>query len=215
MLGTGIAQAELRISKVRDLTADWKVMIAGNGVGPAFDIIDKSTRELGRGPQTVDKVEEVLAKYFRERRLDEAGAQGNPNHKLDIQILAAGFDDRGVGHIFTVSNPGLYTRHDVPGFHAIGSGSFGAYYMLLYREIDIYMKASLSLYYAFESKIFGENAPGVGVETDMYIFRKGQQLIKISKRSEATMEAVWRTLRPRWPKPEQRRKLEKLKEIMS
>jgi hypothetical protein len=188
-------------------------MIAGNGVGPAFDIIDKTSRELGKDSHTVDEIEEIMARHFRERRADEANTLGNANYKLDIQLLAAGFDRDGLGHIFTVSNPGLYTRHDIPGFHAIGSGSFGAYYMLLWREIDIYMKASVALYYAFESKIFGESAPGVGVATDMYIFRKGQRVQKIGKESEDKMETIWKTLRPSDLKPEHRRRLEKLKEI--
>jgi len=213
MLGAGIAQAELRINKIRPLHPDWKVMIAGNGVGPAFDIIDKTSRDLGSGPQTVDRVEQTMAKHFRERRIDEASALGKPDHRLQISLLTAGFDENGVGHIFTVSNPGLYARHDIPGFHAIGSGSFGAYYMLLYREIDIYMKASLALYYAFEAKIFGESAPGVGVATDMYIFRRGQKALKVGKESEKKMETIWNALRPRWPKPEHKRRLERLKEI--
>jgi hypothetical protein len=85
--------------------------------------------------------------------------------------------------------------------------------MLLWREIDIYMKASMILYYAFEAKIFGENAPGVGVETDMYIFRRGQKLRKVGKESEKKMEAIWNKLKPRWPTLEQKRRLDSLKEI--
>ena len=188
-------------------------MIAGNGVGPAFDIIDKTTRDLGSSSHTVDEVEEVMARHYRERRLDEANALGNPNHKLELSLVTAGFDKDGVGHIFTITDPGIYARHDIPGFHAIGSGSFGAYYMLLWREIDIYMKASMILYYAFEAKIFGESAPGVGVETDMYIFRRGRKLRKVGKESEKKMEAMWNKLRPRWPRLEQKRRLDNLKEI--
>jgi 20S proteasome alpha/beta subunit len=213
MVGSGFSQAELKIKKIRKLNPDWRVMIAGNDISPAFDIIDKASIELGTSEHTVGEVEDALARHFRERRADEATALRDPDHILDIQLLTAGFDKNGVGHLLTVSNPGIYKRHDIPGFHAIGSGSFGAYYMLLWREIDIYMKSSLALYYAFEAKIFGESAPGVGFETDMYILRKGQPDKKVSKASEEKMAAVWNNLKPRFPKPEHRRGFERLKEI--
>jgi len=213
MLGAGFAEAELRMSKIRPLHPDWYVMIAGNNVGPAFDIIDKSAILLRGRPHTVDEVEETLAAHYRARRMDEANALANPSHELGVQLLTAGFDASGVGHIFTVSNPGLYQRFDIPGFHAIGSGSFGAYYMLLWREVDIYLKASHALYYAFEAKIFGESAPGVGYETDMYVIKHGKRPMKVGRSTEDKMESIWRQVRPREVRPDHRRKLERLKEI--
>ncbi len=213
MLGSGFAQAELRISKIRKLHPDWYVMIAGNNVSPAFDIIDLAARQLQGKPHPINEVEEALAKHYRDRRSDEAATLGKSNHELSVQLLIAGFDDTGLGHIFTVSNPGLYQRWDVPGFHAIGSGSFGAYYMLLWREVDIYMKASEALYLAFEAKIFGESAPGVGYETDMYIIKSGHKPQKVEKKSEGKLESIWKQLEPRQLKAQHRRRLEKLKEI--
>jgi len=138
---------------------------------------------------------------------------GNASHELSLELLTAGFDAGGTGHIFVVSNPGLYQRFDVPGFHAIGSGSFGAYYMLLWREVDIYLKSSAALYYAFEAKIFGESAPGVGIQTDMYVFKRGRKPKKMERASEEKMEAIWRKLEPRALRMEYRRRLERLKEI--
>jgi len=190
-------------------------MIAGNNIGPAFDILDKAGTILQGQERNVVEVQQALATFYREKRLDEANASGDPNYKLQVTLLAAGFDQLGVGHLFRVSNPGICARQDIPGFAAIGSGSFGAHYMLLWREMDVYLKASLALYFAFEAKIFGESAPGVGYETDMYIFRKGIGPKKISKESEEKMERIWRKLEPRSPKPEHRRALERLKEIRS
>jgi 20S proteasome alpha/beta subunit len=197
MLGTGIAQAELRINKIRPLHRDWQVMVAGDGIGCAFDIVDKTKAALGQQAHTVIEVEDAIARFFREKRLDEAAALGNPAHELKIRFLVAGFDPHGIGHLFTVSNPGICKRHDVPGFAAIGSGSFGAYYMMLWREIHIRMTVPRALYYVFESKIFGESAPGVGYETVMYVLRPGQKRQRISKKSEKRMTRIWDRLRPR------------------
>src|SRR2546426_7190269 len=55
------------------------------------------------------------------------------NYSLGVILLVAGFDARGKGHIFSVGdedNRGSPRRHDIPGYHSIGSGGFGARYMM-------------------------------------------------------------------------------------
>ena len=77
-------------------------------------------------------------------------------------LLVAGFDRFGNGHVFSVIDPGTHQRHDLNGFHAIGSGSTGAYFMLMWRELSVQMPLEQVIYFAQEAKIFGEQASGVG-----------------------------------------------------
>src|SRR5438876_226946 len=112
MLGAQFAQAELRISKIQRIHPDWCVMIAGNNIGPAFDILDKAGTILQGQERNVVEVQQALATFYREKRLDEANASGDPNYKLQVTLLAAGFDQLGVGHLFRVSNPGICARRN-------------------------------------------------------------------------------------------------------
>jgi len=104
------------------------------------------------------------------------------NYSLSVSLLVAGFDIRGRGHIFSVydrDNRGNPRRHDIPGYHAIGSGGFGARYMMAYRNLGPAMPVREALYYVTEGKYFGELASGVGTNTDLYIVRSKKPRIRI------------------------------------
>ena len=49
---------------------------------------------------------------------------------LGCKFLVYGLDDKKIGHIFTVSNPGKCELRDKPGFWAIGKGATSALSML-------------------------------------------------------------------------------------
>jgi len=107
------------------------------------------------------------------------------DYRLDVGLLVAGFDDRGEGHLFTLDdddNRGRPQRHDIPGYRAIGSGSYGAMYMMAYREVSRSMPLRLVLYHAIEGKYFGERAGGVGIHTDTYIMRAGEPVFRIKEK---------------------------------
>lgn len=92
---------------------------------------------------------------------------------LGLDFLVGGFSG-GRGYLFSVSSAPegvLDTRHDIPGFHSIGSGSPGANYMLWYREVTYNMQARRALYYAMEAKLFGELGGGVSEGTDVFMLR--------------------------------------------
>jgi len=105
-------------------------------------------------------------------------------HRLYVSLLVAGFDRSRVGHIFSVSdhdNRGDARRHDVPGYHAIGSGSHGACFMMAYRSLSSAMPIRAALYYVAEGKYFGEFAAGVGIRTDLYVVRPDKPRIVIKE----------------------------------
>jgi hypothetical protein len=216
MVGVGIIEAEPDISKILQLHMDWWVMLAGNGISPAFDIVDDAKSKLRRKKTvSVDEAARAVFESYRKKRAEEAEAkhlapigwtlqQFNSrasagiipdaqraslahviqSHYLEVSLLVAGFDSRGRGHIFTVDdgeNRGASQRHDIPGFHSIGSGSYGAIYMMAYRELSPAMPIREALYYVVEGKYFGERAAGVGLRTDLYILRFGKPRVKIKE----------------------------------
>ena len=125
------------------------------------------------------------------------------DYSLPIELMVTGFSE-GRGYIFSLagtgSQKGLIQRHDIPGFYAIGSGSYGALYMLYYREMSYREKARAAAYYVMEAKLFGEQAGGVGEGTDMYLATADGKFTKFDedKTVEAKLVKVWGKLRPRW-----------------
>lgn len=108
------------------------------------------------------------------------------NHHPSLTLLVAGFDGHGLGHIFSVDDydhRAAARRHDIPGYHAIGSGSQGAVYMMAYREVSASMPIRGMLYYVVEGKYFGELASGVGERTDLHIIRPGRPRVTITEKA--------------------------------
>lgn len=202
MLGLGFIEAEPEISKTFQLHNKWRVMLAGNNISPAFDIIDEAKKDLedNESPDVQAVIHAIASNYEKSRlstavgkyltprgwTIDQFRTEGRQligdmlhrqldsaiaDYKLSVQFLVAGFDDHDCGKIFSVDNPGIASRHDIPGFHVIGSGNVGASYMMFYREFGPKLSLPEALYYTFEAKYFAELASGVGTDTDAYILR--------------------------------------------
>lgn len=217
MVGMGIIESEPEISKILKLHKDWRVMIAGNDIAPAFPIVESAERKLAkyRRPLTVEDVERAICESYCEerariaeaihltpsgrsiRKLNSPAAEIIPEatrgqlwdklhtQRLDVSLLIAGFDRSRKGYIFSVDDwdaRASAKRHDIPGFHSIGSGSEGAMYMMMYRSASASMPLRLMLYYALEGKYFGEQASGVGSRTDLYILRSGKAAFKLKEK---------------------------------
>jgi len=215
MVGSHAIESEAEIHKVLSLHKDWRVMLAGNDISPAFGIIDSVKKKLQKsGGLTVQEVEHAVVESYREKRLADATSQylaprgltleafnsvssnvlpeslrlsldsAIENHRLELELLVAGFDRGGQGHIFSIcdfDNRGAARRFDIPGFQAIGSGSHGANYLMMYRSLSPALPIRWVLYLVLEGKYFGELASGVGPRTDLYILRHGKSSIKIKE----------------------------------
>jgi hypothetical protein len=217
MVGMGMIESEPEINKVLWLQNNWRVMVAGDDISPAFPIVDAAKKRLARKRNlTVDRVmAEVYKSYCDERsaeaecchlaptgwtikRFNSPASKIIPeayreeislklqNHRLYVTLIVAGIDDRGKGHIFSISDGdhrARPSRHDIPGFYSIGSGAEAAMYMMSYREASLSMPLRLVLYYALEGKYFGERAGGVGTRTDVLVLRANKKPFKIKEKT--------------------------------
>src|SRR5262249_54209119 len=70
MVGMGMIEAEPEISKILQLHKQWRVMIAGDDIAPAFAIVESARRKLTRhrGPLAVENVETAVCESFGEER---------------------------------------------------------------------------------------------------------------------------------------------------
>ena len=119
------------------------------------------------------------------------------SYNLGVNLLICGFDHQKVAHLFTVDNPGIGSRLDIPGFHAIGSGFYGAQYMMYYRELSSVTPVHEWLYYIYEAKAFGEQAGAVGEETELLIARPDQPIQRIDHDGfHESLDRMWAEYRP-------------------
>jgi 20S proteasome alpha/beta subunit len=218
MIGFGMIESEPSISKIFKIHKDWWVLIAGNDIAPAFDILDAAKRKLAKQKEvSIDAAATTVYEGYIEKREQQAEAQfltplgwtlqtfnskqssgvipdatrvavANriQNHYLQVSLLVAGFDGTGNGHIFVVDdydNRGVPRRWDIPGYHAIGSGSQGATYMMAWRELSPTLSVREALYYVAEGKYFGEHASGVGTRTDLFVLRFRKPRIRILEKT--------------------------------
>ena len=143
---------------------------------------------------------ETLYKNRNESEADrneyEAARNKIAGFALEIDLLGAGFDKNKRGHIFSVRNPGIATRHNIPGFHAIGSGSDGAIYYLYYRNSGFMEPLDRALYYAYDAKYSGELAVGVGDKTDIYIWKSGKSPKRVGQDSRKVLRSIAKELVP-------------------
>ena len=125
------------------------------------------------------------------------------DHSLSIELLVAGFSE-GKACVFSLlgygNEKGLTKRHDVPGFHSIGSGGWGASFMMYYRDMSYKKPVREAAYYALEAKLFGEQASGVGERTDMYIATSDGKFISLDEEDtiEEKLVPIWYRMRPKW-----------------
>jgi 20S proteasome alpha/beta subunit len=205
MIGYGFVQSEPDIGKTLPLHKHWRVMIAGNDVDPAFEVIDAAKEKLKEGvpaPSMATVMDTVSECYIEHRRrraeakyisprgvtLDAFLKEGRKwvpesdylerlarvdQFEFDLQLIVAGFDGEGLGHIFSIDSDddrGAPRRHDV-GFYAIGSGSTNATFFMALRGVTPKMTVREVLYFALEGKYWGEEASGVGEDTDINVLR--------------------------------------------
>jgi len=117
----------------------------------------------------------------------------------NVSLLVAGFDRDAIAHVFTIASDGEPNFSDLEGFGAVGSGTYGALYWLVYREWSQRFSLRRALLYASEAKFFGEQASGVGELTDFYIARHGNPLQQLSDSQIGAVERLRRKVAPRWP----------------
>jgi len=75
MIGFGYIESEPDISKIRYLHKNWRVLIAGNGLEPAFTIIDIARSTLAPIPApTLDVAMDALETAYQDKRTHDAEA---------------------------------------------------------------------------------------------------------------------------------------------
>ena len=170
----------------------WWAMVAGDDVTHIIPVLEAANLALVRlSPEmnTLANVERIVTKAYHDVRLQYAddlvlapigltmeALWRNPQWQKDLveklgqvdlgcQILVAGFDRDGDGHIFTVEHPGIARNHDLAGWAAIGSGAFSAVSTLLLHSVNYEMEVVQVLYHVCEAKFMAESASGVGKYT--------------------------------------------------
>jgi hypothetical protein len=178
------------------------------------------------------RIEQAESLYLKPIGWDIAsfnGSAGGPNclpdfgeikakiadYTLNIELLVAGFSE-GTAYVFSLigREGAIINRHDLPGFFSIGSGGTGAIFMMYWRDLSYKTIAREATYYAMEAKLFGEQASGVGEETDLYIAKADGSFVTLSEGTiEGKLLTVWGKLRPRWIGKESRDILNSLEEL--
>jgi len=76
MIGLGMIESEPSITKIFKIHRDWWVMVAGNDIAPAFDIVDAAKRELaGKNSVSVGAASRTVYECYVEKRSEQAEAQ--------------------------------------------------------------------------------------------------------------------------------------------
>lgn len=182
---------------------DWIAMMAGADITPCVEIINASSKLFAKKKNTLANVTSAVRTAFQNHlqqliedkvlsryKMKLADFQRNgkkrftpevfnllcsqiDNVALGCEFLVSGFDDEREPHIFTVTNPGIVSNYDRPGFWAIGSGANTALGMLFYRGQNVHEHVEETLYNACEAKFMAESATDVGADTEMYIAKHG------------------------------------------
>jgi len=217
-LGLDFTSAEFAVGKTARIHPHWFGLYAGN-VDPVPEILEPVRLAfIGQEKTTTTQMVDAVTASFRTVRLAKAeaihlssrgwtieefkerGRESFPEflfreidseiagHYLGMQILLAGFGEDG-GILATVRDPGISNQKDLTGFHAIGSGDNAAMSSLFDRAPHINMALEEVLYYVYEAKVAAERAVGVGFETDLFVMRKGGELVTISEASIKALES--------------------------
>ena len=101
-----------------------------------------------------------------------------------LYFLVAGYDTRGVPHIFSVSPPGRVENHDVLGFWAIGTGQYSALGSLFFHSYNKNFLPAVALYHVCEAKFMAEKAAGVGQTSSVLLLEpegRAEELLKLKE----------------------------------
>lgn len=97
-----------------------------------------------------------------------AALQYGEETELDAETIICGVDASGV-HIFTIEDPGQVNVYSGIGFAAIGMGQNHAESEFMFSKYTFDESLATALLLTYTAKKRAETAPGVGVETDMFI----------------------------------------------
>jgi len=129
--------------------------------------------------------------HFGEQKFGELTEQMEAV-KLATDFLIGGHDSAGRPHLFSVSDPGTVTSHQMPGFHAIGSGAWsaiGAMYSTREHRSDMsWIELS---YRVLEAKFRGESAMGVGKITNAMLLIPDQHPRVIQNAPCTQVREIW------------------------
>jgi hypothetical protein len=86
--------------------------------------------------------------------------------------------------------------------------------MMFYRGLSPSKGAREATYYALEAKYYGEQASGVGADTDIFVAKPGEQLVRIKdERIEEVLIPICRNLEPRELTAKHRKALNSMPEL--
>ncbi len=97
--------------------------------------------------------------------------QNMAKYDYRLSMIIAGVDEKGC-HIYRMENPGKVFNFDSIGYLAVGSGEIHATSAFIANNHASDVSLNKGLAIAFEAKKRSEKAPGVGLETDMYVVTK-------------------------------------------
>lgn len=92
--------------------------------------------------------------------------------KYNLEIILAGCDSTGTGHIFGIRDPGICDCFDALGYHAIGSGEMHVLSAFISNGLTLDWDSARAATLALQAKKNAEVAPGVGKATDMALVTK-------------------------------------------
>lgn len=97
------------------------------------------------------------------------------NFKLGIELIICGFDQESA-KIYEIGEYGLYSTAHAIGYAAIGIGQTHVMNHYIVNGYRFDRSLNEAIYFAFQAKKCAEIASGVGKQTDICIFQKGQSL---------------------------------------
>ncbi len=112
-----------------------------------------------------------------------------------LSIIIAGVDP-DQAHIYGLRHPGMVDCYDSIGYHTIGIGSMHAISSLIANGYLPMLGIKMAIYQVYEAKRNGENAPGVGKDTDIAILTEtGHQ--NITREQVSALEQIYDSRRIR------------------
>jgi hypothetical protein len=96
---------------------------------------------------------------------------------LECELIVCGFDKEQNARLFHVDSLGNVSEHQ--HFLAIGTGSSNALAMLYHRQQYEFFPKERTIYHVYEAKKFGELAPGVGRQTEVFALSAEEFLVVV------------------------------------
>jgi len=165
-------------------------------------ITEEEDQVLGRFGLTVKNFLSTGLKSFGDANFSQIVAELG-QITLGVELLAAGYDVKGLPHIFSVSHPGKVENHDVTGFWAIGSGQYSALGSLYFHSYNKRISPQEALFHVCEAKFMAERASGVGPASSVLcIGPEGRGEIGVQEIIDLKeIRKIWeKEARPRMPK---------------